>query len=128
MKIQTALKIDIDEADLRAAVVKMIAEHNPNIVVDDIQFIQRRNPSRIDVEVAAHIAGMQDAEPMADTTPIVDTEVLGKVTDDNVPFNSEPEDKDALINDADPAAIFEDEEEQVEEETPVDGDIATIFG
>lgn len=66
MKIETSLSITIEEQDLKDAVIRLIKEHNPNIVVDDIDFVARRNPKSIETSVTARIT---DGAVSAETKP-----------------------------------------------------------
>lgn len=55
MEIKTSLSITIEEADLKKAIINLIKEHNPNIVVEDIDFVAKRNPKCIETSVTAHL-------------------------------------------------------------------------
>lgn len=56
MQIRTALTVNMTEEDLKTAVIEYIQRNSsyPNLVVDDIVFQSKRNPTRVEVDVTAH--------------------------------------------------------------------------
>lgn len=56
MQIRTALSVTMTEEDLKQAVVEYIQRNSPypTLIVDDIVFQSKRNPTRVEVDVTAH--------------------------------------------------------------------------
>lgn len=56
MQIRTALSVTMTEEDLKQAVVEYVQRNSPypTLIVDDIVFQSKRNPTRVEVDVTAH--------------------------------------------------------------------------
>lgn len=53
--INHTLSISITEDDLKRLIIDEIQRQDPTIVVDDITFTQKRNPTSIETAVSAHV-------------------------------------------------------------------------
>lgn len=53
--INHTLSISITEDDLKRLIIDEIHRQDPTIVVDDIAFTQKRNPTAIETAVSAHV-------------------------------------------------------------------------
>ena len=119
MKITKTLKVDLDQADVEQAIKEYIQKTDPSITVEAIEFTQRRNPTRLDVEVKAYYGDVH-TEP---TKPVVvEEEENVEEETEQVPTTSEED-------------IFQPEENNETEEEPVEAEegdephsIAEIFG
>lgn len=110
MQVNIVKRVDISmtEADLREMIVAKIKEHDSEIVVRDIKFTQRRNPTMIEVSVDAQFGGVA-SEPLQEPVE----EVV-----------SEEEQSDLPLEEDAPEAVTEaTEDETSEEEQP-----AVLFG
>lgn len=101
MKIQKSLKITITQADVEQAIIALIANEDPTIVVDDIQFTPKRGgKDSISVKVDAHLGDAveeqedEDEEVADEAEEVPEVPVAEDVVEeDELPFES-PELKD----------------------------------
>lgn len=118
IKVISQVKIAITQADIEEMIKAKIAAHDSNINVDGIEFTQRRNPTRMDVEVTAHYGDQQsEQEPEVETQP----EVVTEVQEEELPVvEAEPVEE---VVETEPEVVESDTEETKAPET-----IADIFG
>lgn len=90
----------MSQQDLEQMIIDKINAHDDNITVDNIEFVQRRSPSRMDVDIKAHYGkavepeltersdtGSKEEEPIKAPTPSKPKEELIEEepkTDDSV--------------------------------------------
>ena len=99
MKIQKTLKITVTQADVEAAIIEMIAQEDPTIVVDEIQFTPKRaGKDAIAVKIEAHIGDEaeleEDEDEALESEPEPEPEVVVPEIveeEDEAPFDVEPE-------------------------------------
>lgn len=77
IKVVSQVSIKITQEDMEQMIMDKIAAHDSNITVDTLEFIQRRNPTRMDVDVKAHYG--KDAPVEAVTASVVEPEVAAEV-------------------------------------------------
>lgn len=64
MKIEKTINIEISQADVEEAIVAMIKEQDPAIIVDEITFTPKRNSKEsIQVKVDAHFGESNEQTP-----------------------------------------------------------------
>lgn len=101
MEIKAALQLTLTEEEVRVAIEQYIQANLPEhysgvLVVNDITFLNKRKPTRIEVEISACIDDGSTAN-VVKNTPRVSQELLDSVDDDEA---EEADDElDALIAD-----------------------------
>ena len=70
VQIVSEVKINIEQQDLEQMIIDRIAAENPNVNVETIEFIQRRDPTRTEVNVKAHLGDFQ--APVVDKPTVVE--------------------------------------------------------
>lgn len=73
VQIVSEVKINIEQQDIEQMIIDRIASENPHVNVDAIEFIQRRDPTRTEVNVKAHLGDFQ--------APVVDTPTVTEEAD-----------------------------------------------
>ena len=95
MKIQKTLKIEVTQADVEQAIINLIADEDPTIVVDEIQFTPKRSgKDAIAVKIDAHF-GDEQPEPAIEieVESIFEPEVVAESVEkeDEAPFDVQEE-------------------------------------
>lgn len=108
LEIKRSVSISIDEEGIKQLILDKIAETDPSIVVDNINFTQSRKPTRIIADIEAHMESGESRPKTAKT---------------DLP-KEEPEVDLDEEEELDPASKLL-EEEQSEEEVSLDDEEAT---
>lgn len=108
LEIKRSVSISIDEEGIKQLILDKIAETDPSIVVDTINFTQSRKPTRIIADIEAHMESGESRPKTAKT---------------DLP-KEEPEVDLDEEEELDPASKLL-EEEQSEEEVSLDDEEAT---
>ena len=140
MQIRTALSVTMTEEDLKQAVVEYIQRNSPypTLIVDDIVFQPKRNPTRVEVDVTAHnddgtTAVAVKAEPtVADAVVDAVTEEAASTATTDVAEQTVNSDLlDELLSGSDPEPQAEPEkvaeESKPAEETAGNDDLASLL-
>lgn len=97
MKIIKSLKIEATQADVETAIKRMVHEQDPTIVVDEIQFTQKRNgKDSISVKIDAHFGDVNEVQAEEKQSPpkgesTISDHVDEPTEEDSCPFEvSEP--------------------------------------
>lgn len=70
VQIVSEVKINIEQQDLEQMILDRIAAENPQVTVEAIEFIQRRDPTRTEVNVKAHLGDIQT--PLAEKLTVTE--------------------------------------------------------
>lgn len=122
VKKRVSLDINITQAGLEALIEEKIKEQDPTIVVDSIEFINRRNPKGLDIEVSGHIDGMEvdETEEPVKKEPVEETGKTQKAV------KEAPSQEEATEAEEEEISESEEVEEKVEE-TPPKKTVGSLF-
>lgn len=83
IKVVSSVAIKITQEDMEQMIIDKIADHDANITVDSLEFVQRRNPTRMDVDVKAHYG--KDAPVVQLTAPVMEPEAASEDEPEEAP-------------------------------------------
>jgi hypothetical protein len=73
---QITLDINIDQEGIEKLIHEEMKRKDPSVVIDSIEFIQRRKPTSLDVSVEAHIEGQgPDPKQVTEEAPEEETPI-----------------------------------------------------
>ena len=136
-EIISQVKIEVTQRDLEEMINLKVARHDANIEVDDIKFVQRRDPTRIEVAVTAHYNTGSSTEPEPEVNGALEHLIVeDMVKRETIKIDEELKEKDeeALLDAmsaASPDGIITDDSFEEDPEPETDSEpttIASMFG
>jgi hypothetical protein len=75
MKINVVKRVDVEvtQEDVKNMIRDHVLAHDPDIVIDSIEFVRKLNPQRIEIEVDAYF-GKRDKKEPVEVKEVVDDE------------------------------------------------------
>ncbi|MGL4616528.1 MAG: hypothetical protein ACRCVV_22075 [Shewanella sp.] len=99
LEITRTVNIKIDEAGMKQLIIDKVAAHDPNIVIDEITFVARRNPPSMDAVIVAHMESLGLANAPVTKEPAM-------VEEDGDDEEYEEDDLSDKADEVDPATAF----------------------
>lgn len=127
-EVNTRIDITFTEEQIREALLGMVTEQFPDIEVDSLDFVIRRNPTNISARIVASLIGYNSPSCSSETST-GNTTSNGSVEAEATSEPEQPEPVEATASMFDDEPVEDDADESSEEETPEksDGSVAAIL-